>query len=86
MNVGTDKNYNNGEKCVWLKQMRANLAKKLIIMVKNVASKNKCGRLMKNMIPTNSYSGLMQRIMRIIYLSIWTVFICETVQANNIII
>ena len=28
---------NNGEKCGWLKQMRANLAKKLLIMVKDMA-------------------------------------------------
>ena len=47
-------NTNNGEKSGWLKQIWANLAKKLIIMVKNVAGWNKCGQLMKNMIPTNS--------------------------------
>ena len=47
MNVGTDESFlklkfsqeitTNGEKCDWLKQMRPNLAKKLLIMVKNVA-------------------------------------------------
>ena len=47
MNVGTDESFlklnfsqeitNNSEKCGWLQQMRANLAKKLLIMVKNVA-------------------------------------------------
>ena len=43
INGGTDESFlklkfnkeitNNGEKCGWLKQMRANLAKKLLIMV-----------------------------------------------------
>ena len=47
MNVGTNESFlklkfsqeitNNGEKCGWLKQMWANLVKKLLIMVKNVA-------------------------------------------------
>ena len=46
MNVSTDESFN--------------LAKKLLIMVKNAGSKNKCGRLMKNMIPTNS--GLIGKI------------------------
>ena len=47
MNVGIDESFlklkvsqeitTNGEKCGWLKQMRVNLANKLLLMVKNVA-------------------------------------------------
>ena len=43
MNVGIDKTFLN-----------LNLARKLLIMVKNVGSKNKRGRLMKNMKSPNS--------------------------------
>ena len=43
MNVGIDKTFLN-----------LNLARKLLIMVKNAGSKNKCGRLMKNMKSLNS--------------------------------
>ena len=47
MNVGIDKTFLN-----------LNLASKLLIMAKNAGSKNKCGRLMKNMKSPNS--GLME--------------------------
>ena len=43
MNVGIDKTFLN-----------LNLARKLLIMVKNAGSKNKRGRLMKNMKSPNS--------------------------------
>ena len=43
MNVGTDESF-----------LKLKFSQEIIIMVKNAGSKNKCWRLMKNIIPTNS--------------------------------